>query len=284
MDSKIKLRLSLILVTAMLIQIFSSVGVLAENKQREYIPPVKEGTVPKIFLAGDSTCENLGKEVFPREGWGMELPGFFDSKVKIVNMAKGGKSTRTFLTNWDAPAGRADSRMDDIKKQSVKGDWLFVQFGHNDYNNGREGVQTNPDSESDNGDYTSYRKNLERFIDFADSEGMNIAFLTSIQILTSFVGDELNNDGIDPYRKAMHEIGAEYGVPVLSVGEAHRKLVENLGPDHAKEVYMYVDRKDYPNIPADISVSDSTHINQTGAVEVCKIIVNEIKKGYGNEH
>jgi len=270
------------IVMAMLIQLVSVSVASAEDKQRAYIPPVKEGTAPKIFLAGDSTCEELATNMFPREGWGMEIGSFFSSKVKIVNMSKGGKSTRTFLTNWDAPAGKADSRMDDIKKQSSKGDWLFVNLGINDYNNGREGVETNPDTVSDNGDYTSYRKNLERFIDFADSEGMNIAFLTSTHLLTSFIGEQLNGDGIDSFRKAMHEVGASHGVPVLSLGEEHKKLIESLGPDHAKEIFMYVNREDYPNLPPDISVTDSTHICQTGAIEVSKIIINEIRKGAEN--
>ncbi|MBQ8526171.1 MAG: hypothetical protein IJ460_05600 [Clostridia bacterium] len=274
-----KKKISFVLTSVLILQSFLMVCLADEGEtKREYISTLS-GKNAKIFLAGDSTCENLSDNYFPREGWGMEIGKFFKKNVKIVNMAKGGKSTRSFLNNWDAPAKVYDTRMGDIKKNSSKGDWLFVQFGHNDYNNGREGVPTDPDKPDDNGDYTSYRKNLERFIDFADENKLNIVFLTSIHVLTSFSDGKLNSDGIDGHRKAMKEVAAAHGIPVLDVGEQHKFLVEKLGEKHAKEIYMFASRDEYPDLPPDVSVADTTHINQKGAVEVSKIVVNEIKKG-----
>ena len=270
--------ISFAIISMMILQLIS-VPVRGEASEREYIAPFNEGKAPKIFLASDSTCEDLPDNWYPREGWGMEIGNFFKDGVTIVNKAKGGKSTRSFLTNWDAPSGVYDTRMDDIKRESSKGDWLFVQFGHNDFNNGRDGVQTDAVKTEDGGDYTSYRKNLERFIEFADENNLNIAFLTPIHMLTSFSDGKLTSDGLDSYRQAMQEVGEEHGVPVLLVGEEHKQLIESLGEGHAKDIFMFVSRDDYPDLPSDVSTSDTTHINQAGAIEVSKIIINQIKKG-----
>lgn len=274
----IKRCVGIFVAAAMIFQIISFSVIAAAEQQREYIAPFA-GKTPKIFLAGDSTCENLAENYFPREGWGMEIGKFFDKSVKIVNMAKGGKSTRSFLNNWDAPSGVYDTRLSDIEKNSSKGDWLFVQFGHNDYNNFREGVPTDPDKPTDNGDKTSYRQNLQRFVEFAEKNKLNLVFLTSIHVLTSFSDGNLNSDGIDGFRNAMKEVGQANGVPVLDIGGEHKKLIENLGEENAKSIFMFVSREDYPNLPESVNTSDTTHINAVGATEVSKIVVNEIKKG-----
>ena len=290
MMKQAKKLISFLVVVAMLMQCFSIVAFAFESDDKEQTltavqtEPKRElietlsGKTAKIFLIGDSTCEDLPQSWYPREGWGMEFGKFLKKNVKVINMSKGGKSTRSFLQNWDAPSNAYDTRMDDIKKQSAKGDWLFVNLGHNDYGNSRPGVPTDPTITDDNGDYTSYRKNLERFIEFADKNNLNIAFLTSINTLTSFSDGKLNADGIKAHRAAMREIAAKHGIPLIDVAEQHRILMEDLGDKHVKEIFMFANRADYPDLPADISVGDTTHINYKGAIEVSKIIVNEIKK------
>ena len=102
---------------------------------------------PQIFLASDSTCEDLPAVYSPREGWGMELSGFFKSSVQIINKAKGGKSSRTFLNGLDptaVPVIENDGRMEDILSKAQPGDYLFIQFGHNDRSTARPVQQTDP--------------------------------------------------------------------------------------------------------------------------------------------
>lgn len=253
--------------------------VQTEAVQKRELIPTLSGKTAKIFLIGDSTCEDLPQSWYPREGWGMEFGKFLKKNVKVINMSKGGKSTRSFLQNWDAPSNKYDTRMDDIKKQASKGDWLFINLGHNDYGNTRPGVPTDATKPDDNGDFTSYRKNLERFIEFADERNLNIAFLTSINTLTSFSDGKLNRDGIQGHRNAMREVAEKHGIPLIDVSEQHKLLMEDLGDKHVKEIFMFASRDEYPNLPPDVSVGDTTHINYKGAQEVSKIIVNEIKKG-----
>lgn len=84
-----------------------------------------DGTLPTLWLAGDSTV-NIGgaSGERPMRGWGQELGAFFDpSKINLVNRAIGGRSSRTFFTE-----GRWQKILDEIKV----GDWVVIQFGHND--------------------------------------------------------------------------------------------------------------------------------------------------------
>lgn len=234
---------------------------------------------PQIFLASDSTCEDLPAVYEPREGWGMEIGGFFDSRVQIVNKAKGGKSSRTFLNGMDptaVPVIENDGRLEDILSRAEPGDYLFIQFGHNDRPTTRPTQRTDPDSTAR--DETSYRYNLERFVKIARENGIIPIFITSIHE-RKFVGntDTLAEDGIEPYRQAMREVGAAFGVPVLDIAPAHKALVERWGNEGSKKLFIHITKEEYPNYPANLP--DDTHICKTGATEVARLVAAAIKDG-----
>jgi lysophospholipase L1-like esterase len=236
-------------------------------------------TAPQIFLASDSTCESLSDVYFPREGWGMEIGNYFKNSVQIVNKAKGGKSSRTFLNGMDPTANPVienDGRMESILSSAQPGDYLFIQFGHNDRPSSRPVQQTDPYSDAQ--DETSYRYNLKRFIDIARANEMIPIFITSIHE-RNFIGDTdvLNEDGIEPYRQAMREVGAENNVPVLDIGASHKELVERWGNIASKELFLHFTKEEYPNYPA--SLPDNTHISKTGATEVAKLVASAIRDG-----
>ena len=255
----------------------SSVRVLNED----YLNRINENTAaPTLFLAGDSTCEVYSKEAYPREGWGMEIGKFFSPELKIVNNAKGGKSTKSFLNNMDiwSTGSRADSRWSYILEQGKAGDYLFIQFGHNE----RGSLET------DDGRYTSptleeaselsYRYNLKRFIVAAKEKGMIPVILTSVWQRAFDENGRLSDTTIEPYRQAARETGEKYGVAVLEVGDAHRKLVEAAGIEGSKELYVHIRRDDYPDFPSSFSTADNTHMSALGAEKVAGIIVEELKK------
>jgi lysophospholipase L1-like esterase len=83
--------------------------------------PVINPALPTVFIAGDSTAANNNKEAV---GWGVPFPSFFDpTKINVVNRARGGRSSRTFITE-----GLWDKLLADVKQ----GDFVLIQFGHND--------------------------------------------------------------------------------------------------------------------------------------------------------
>src|SRR5689334_12833438 len=76
-----------------------------------------------IFMAGDSTMAIKDTRAFPETGWGMPFVYFWDSSVAVINKAKNGASTRTF---------REDGLWQSILEHEEAGDYVFIQFGHND--------------------------------------------------------------------------------------------------------------------------------------------------------
>ena len=249
-----------------------------EEEDKEIVKP-EEDMTKQIFLVGDSICEILTPAHFPREGWGMEIADFFTGEVRFINKAKGGKSTRTFLSGHDPTAGADvyDTRMQDILKASHEGDYLFINLGTNDALNGRDSVKTDATILSDNGDGTSFRANLAKFKQIADENGLIPIFITSARIRSFHSDGTMKDDGIDAYRNAMKEVGQQLGVPVLDLGSAHKALAESLGVNDSTLIYMHTTQEAYPNLP--VAYADNTHINQTGAREICKLIVNLIKQG-----
>ena len=100
-----------------------------------------------VYLAGDSTMAEKLEEKRPETGWGEKLQQFFDSdKVKISNRAKNGRSTKTFL---------AEGLWQDILQNLKPGDYVFIQFGHNDASKEKVDRYTPP---------VDYQANLVRFV------------------------------------------------------------------------------------------------------------------------
>ena len=248
------------------------------GEEKEILKP-EEDMTRKIFLIGSSSCETLAPSYFPREGWGMELPGFFTDEVIFVNKSKGGKSTRTFLSGHDPTAGENvyDTRMQDILDMAHEGDYLFINLGSNDANNGRDSVKTDPYILSDNGDGTSYRANLVKFVEIAKQNKLIPIFITPSRVRKFNSDGTVADDGVEAHRTAMTEVGQQQGVPVLDLGSAHKELMQSLGKEDSKLIFMHTTETEYPNLT--VSRSDDAHINQTGAKELSKLIVKLIAKG-----
>ncbi len=277
-------------------------------KEHIYYAPQAAGDAPTIWLAGDSIVEQLNPvTAYPREGWGMELANYFRQEsissvppytnfdengfrivkqvnkgVKVINRAKGGKSTRSFLNQIDATAGptAADTRWSDILNGAKKGDYLFVSFCINDIAN-RYMVQTNPYLVGDPGDRFSHRANIAEFKAECDKIGVNLV------LLTPAAGRGLST-AQDAHIASLHAQGKELGVPVIDVRTYHKALVEALKAandtsvypvDKTKLIYNHILDSDInAEYNTSLGLADDTHINQDGAKEICKIIVQEIKR------
>ena len=119
---------------------------------------------PTIYGIGDSTMANKVKpEENPERGWGQMLPLFFNDNITIDNRAVNGRSTRSFI---------AEKRWDDILKTLKKGDYVFIQFGHNDQKEKDSTRYTNP--------HTAYRHNLIRFVTETRAKGATPIIFSSI--------------------------------------------------------------------------------------------------------
>lgn len=211
-----------------------------------------EAEYPTIYLAGDSTCEIVDEELFPRTGWGMKLGDYLLPEITVSNQAKASRSTKTFI---------AEGRLDNIMSTIKPGDYLFVQFGHNDSMSGTDRYTT----------VDEYTANLKTFIEKAREKEANIVFLTSIR-LCIFSDGVVADDSIDKYRNAMTELGKAENIPVIDVGAAEREYMDSIGEEESQKLYMV-------NGAAEgyTGTTDTTHLCRAGASKVAELIAEKIK-------
>lgn len=212
----------------------------------------------RVYLIGDSTMCEYPMNRTPLTGWGMPFKYFFDSTVTIVNRARGGRSTRTFLE---------ENRWQPIADSLQQGDYVLIQFGHND--EAKEEIYK--------ARYTSvpdYKTNLIRFITETRAKKAIPILITPV---TRMVFDSLGNmqETHREYTAAVWEIGKAYNVPVIDLDAKSRELLQSLGPVYAKMLFMQLDTLEHPNYPN--GQKDNTHFNEYGARRIAQLVLAEMR-------
>ena len=214
---------------------------------------------PTIYGIGDSTMANKTKpEQNPERGWGQMLPLFFNDNITIDNRAQNGRSTRSFI---------AEKRWDDILKTLKKGDYVFIQFGHNDQKEKDSTRYTNP--------HTAYRHNLIRFVEETRAKGATPILFSSI------VRRNFNEKGVlisthGEYTMEVRLVAQEYNVPFIDMEYYTELLEQSYGPEKSKQLHLHFKAGEIPYYKED--KADDTHLGVKGATAVAKIAVEELKK------
>jgi lysophospholipase L1-like esterase len=216
-------------------------------------PAKKEIT---IYLAGDSTMQAYNESETPMRGWGQYLDRFFDEDVKVVNRAIGGRSTRTFIN---------EERWQGIVNDLQKGDWVFIQFGHND-NSSKPERHTTPED---------YRNNLRRFVSEVCAKKANPVLLTSIT-MRRFNEEGKINTAIGPYPDITREVAAEMKVPIIDLNKKTGDYVQAMGEEESKKLYMWLEPGEHPKYPE--GLEDDTHMQEPGALKVAELAVEGIRQ------
>ena len=221
-----------------------------------FSPPGKK---IKVWMIGDSTMCEYSAERSPMTGWGMPFAGFFDSTVVINNRAKGGRSTRTFIS---------ENRWQPIADSIQQGDYVLIQFGHND--------EAREEKYKDR--YTpvaDYKTNLLRFIkETKDRQGIPV-LITPVTRL-SFDKQGIIKETHKEYSAAVWEIGRSTNTAVIDLDERSRELVQQLGQENARLLYMNLDSMVNPHYPE--GIRDNTHFNEYGARLVAQLVLKEMRK------
>lgn len=213
---------------------------------------------PTIFLAGDSTCAAKLAEKRPETGWGEMFGKFFkDGKVVIENRAVNGRSTKTFI---------AENRWQEIVDDLRKGDYVFVQFGHNDSSRDKGERYTPPED---------YRKNLIRFIEQTRAKKANIVLLTPV-MRRRFDKDGKFYDTHGEYPEIVRAVAKEYKVPLIDAHRASEKLLVGLGAEDSKKLFLILKQGESANYPN--GLEDNTHFNEKGAEEIAKLVAEGIRE------
>lgn len=200
---------------------------------------------PRIFLIGDSTCANKNPYDAPETGWGQVLPELFSTAVEIQNHAVNGRSTRSF---------RNQGLWKKVYDQLHKGDYVFIQFGHNDQ------------KESDTTRYaaaqTDYRKNLIRYIEETQAKGATPVLFTPV-MRRKFDEDGKFVDQHGEYPVVVREIAKQYNITLIDMHASSQKVIEQHGVEGSKKIFMNVAAGIYAKFPK--SIEDNTHFTAYGA-------------------
>lgn len=215
-----------------------------------------EQGITTIHMAGDSTMSIKDVKDYPETGWGMPFAHFFEESVSVINHAKNGRSTRTFIEE-----GRWQVIVDALKP----GDFVFIQFGHNDESETKVDRYTTP---------AQYSNNLKRFIrDVRAKQARPI-------LLSPITRRYFNEDGTikhtHPYAKLSRNVAKSEKVDFLDMEVITREYFQQQGDKASAIRFMHIAADTHPNYPN--GVRDDTHLNNLGAREVAQLVLAELKK------
>jgi lysophospholipase L1-like esterase len=212
-----------------------------------------------IHMIGDSTmADKQNPEKNPERGWGQVLHGFFNDRVTIRNHAVNGRSTKSFLKE-----GRWDSVLAELKK----GDYVFIQFGHNDAKITDSTRYTNP--------YTGYRRNLIRYVNESLAKKA-IPILFSPIVRRKFNDSGVLEDTHGAYPNIMREVAKELNIPFVDMQLKSEDLVLSLGPEKSRALYLWVNPGEYEMYPE--GKQDNTHFTEKGATEMARLAIEGLKE------
>lgn len=247
-----------------------------------------EKQVITIFTIGDSTMANKPLEGGnPERGWGQMLSRYFSEEIVIDNHAVNGRSSKSFID---------EGRWDKVLAKLKKGDYVFIQFGHNDEKRD-EKRHTDPG--------TTFDANLKRFVEEARAKGAIPVLFNSIvrrnfgkadadAVAKAVVQDDIR-EGIDPnapqaemktgarlidthgaYLDSPRNVARELEVPFVDLNRVTHDLVEQMGPEASKQLFVWVAPNTVPALPK--GREDNTHLNVRGAATVAWLAVQEVIK------
>jgi lysophospholipase L1-like esterase len=211
-----------------------------------------------VYLIGDSTMCDYDAKRAPLTGWGMPFKNYFDSSVVIDNRAKGGRSTRTFIS---------ENRWQPIADSLSEGNYVLIQFGHND--------EAKEEKYKDR--YTpvsDYKNNLVKFVTDARAKKAIPVLITPVSRLR-FDKDGRQGETHAEYTVACYEVAKQYNVPLIDLDKRSRELFQQLGPGNAKLLFMQLEPGENPSYPD--GQKDNTHFNAYGARRIAELVLQQIQ-------
>lgn len=212
---------------------------------------------PRVFLAGDSTMANKPLDL-PERGWGMSLGQFLVDPALVRNHAMNGRSTKSFID---------EGRWDTLVAELQPGDFVIIQFAHNDEKTEKPALYTDP--------ATTFRENLRRFVAEARARHATPILATPV-CRRKFDVDGQRIDTHGAYPEAVRAVAAEEKVGLLELERLTARWLESEGPECSKNYFMWIEPESHPKIPA--GRKDDTHFVEAGATKVAALAVDEMRR------
>lgn len=212
----------------------------------------------KLICMGDSTMQYNDETTFPQVGWPQALEEKLNKDVRLMNFAKNGRSTKTFMN---------EGRFEDALRFTDKDSIVLIEFGHNDEHDYDPKTYTAPDKE--------YPQNLDYMVKECKKKGAYVLLCTPI-----YRRQFLEDGTLDPkchalYREAMIEVAKQNEIPYVDFTSLTREKIEKTGVEESREYFMNFDANIYPIYPE--GKKDNTHLRMKGAQMVADLFYESVK-------
>ena len=209
--------------------------------------------VPTIYIAGDSTVVDQAKE--PWAAWGQMLPVFLNSRISVANEAESGETIRSFVS---------ERRLAKVMSTIRAGDYLMIQFGHNDQKRGQGYVPA----------ATDFNAYLLQYIREARALGATPILVTPMN-RRDFDADGKIVPTLGDYPQTMREVAAQQDVALIDLNALSKTLFEAMGEAGTLHAFVHFPANSFPDQPTELK--DNTHFTSYGAYELARAIMQNIQ-------
>ena len=224
-----------------------------KNPSVRYVQIERVDEFPVIFLAGNSTVTDQENE--PWASWGQMFPRFLKPEIVVANYAESGETLKSF---------RWAKRLKKVLSVMKPGDYLLMEFAHNDQKPGASHVEP----------YTTYLEELRYFINEAKKKGGIPVLVTSTNRRKFDETGKIINT-LEDYPDAMKQLARVDNIPLIDLNQKSKELYEALGVEDSKKAFVHYPANTFPD--QNEPLEDNTHFNTYGAYELAKCVVQEIK-------
>jgi lysophospholipase L1-like esterase len=212
-----------------------------------------------LFLVADSTVSDkpFDEGGNPEKGWGQIFPLYLKEGIKVDNHAVNGRSTKSFMDQ---------GRWDKVLSLMKPGDYVVIEFGHNDQKKEDPARYADPDS--------AYRANLKKYIADAKSKGAHPILATPI-VRRRFDEKGQFYDTHGRYPEVVREVAEEEDVPLLDLHKQSMELVRAYGPERSKQLFLHIQPGEYASLPD--GREDDTHLSPYGAFRICDLVAESLQ-------
>lgn len=209
----------------------------------------------KVYLIGDSTLSIKQVKAYPETGWGMPFTAFFDDEVTVDNRAQNGRSTKSFI---------AENRWQPVANALQPGDYVFIQFGHNDEVPTKKTYT--PEAE--------FTANLKRFVAETRAHQAQPVLLTPVARRKFDAAGKVEETHA-AYAELVRAVARETATPLIDLDRSSQALLQQFGPENSKLLFNHLAPGENPNYPD--GREDNTHFNELGARRIAELVLADIR-------
>lgn len=208
-----------------------------------------------IWMCGDSTMSIKEIKAYPENGWGMPFVYFWDSTVAVENLARNGRSTSSF---------RNEGLWQKVLDKAGEGDYVFIQFGHNDEVPTKKTYTTE----------IEFKNNLKKYISEArDKKAIPVLFTPVAR--RKFDAQGKIEGTHEVYSQIVRDVAKEEKVYFFDIDRKSQQLYEQMGVENSKLLFLHLQPGEHPNHPG--GKEDNTHFNELGARLIAQMVLAEIR-------